>query len=102
MTNDEILRARVGLLTVPERQRRAFLLMSSYGSTYGVVRRNGRDLYVADLAGWQDYSFRLGGVGSQHVPLNDAHRRVSQAALTAQVRLMESLYGRSRAAGPVH
>ena len=68
--------------------------MSSYGSTYGLLRRNGRQMYMADIANWQDYAFRLGAVGYEQVPLNDAHRRVSQAALTAQVGLVESLYRR--------
>jgi hypothetical protein len=41
------------------RRRDAFLLMSSYGPTYGLLRRNGRFLYVSDIAEGRDFAFDL-------------------------------------------
>src|SRR5207342_2218376 len=35
------------------RRREDFLVMSSYGSTYGLLRRNGRSLYISDLLDWR-------------------------------------------------
>ena len=76
----------------PDRRRRTFLVMSSYGSTYGAVRRNGRDLYVADLSNWREYAYSLDATGHRRVPLSDGLRRVFQADLTAQVNAVRPLY----------
>ncbi|HEY6892675.1 MAG TPA: sulfatase-like hydrolase/transferase, partial [Rhodanobacteraceae bacterium] len=38
-----------------------FLLASSYGAVYGILRHDGRDLYVVDAVDGEDYAFDLSG-----------------------------------------
>jgi hypothetical protein len=76
----------------PDRRRRSFIVMASYGSTYGAVRRNGRSLYVADLRNSREYAYAMGPVGHRRVPLNDSLRGVFQDELKAQVDAVRQLY----------
>jgi hypothetical protein len=80
---------------LPSRRRQSFLLMSSYGPSYGVVRRNGREMYTAEFDEWRDYAFRLGPLTHERIVLTDARRRVSQAALAREVDAFERLYRRA-------
>jgi len=43
----------------PDRRRQAFLLASSYGPVYAMIRHNGRSLYIADAIGGEDLAFEL-------------------------------------------
>jgi hypothetical protein len=77
------------------RRRDSFLVMSSYGSTYGLLRRNGRSLYISDLLNWREYAYTL-----QRSPLGEREtvsesvRRLSQAGILGHVRQVEDLYRR--------
>jgi hypothetical protein len=73
--------------SVQERRRAAFLLMSSYGPTYGVLRRNGSYLYISDLMSWREYGFELpeGEPLGRQVGISEADRRVNQAFILRQV-----------------
>jgi len=46
--------------TLSPRRRESFLLTSSYAATYGLLRRNGRFLYVSDLFERKEFAFDLG------------------------------------------
>ena len=87
-----------GVLLLPadsdfrSRRRRAFMLMSSYGPVFGVLRKNGRDLYMTDLRDWQEHAFELGPVWYDEVPVTAAVRGVSQAALLKDVDAVKRLY----------
>ena len=50
-----------------ERRRGSFLLTASYGATYGLLRRNGRGLYVTDLVERREFAYDLsrGAVGAE-------------------------------------
>lgn len=76
------------------RRRRAFMLMSSYGPVFGVVRKNGRSMYVTDLRDWQEHSFELDAVGYREVPVTSALRQASQAALLEDFAAVKRLYHR--------
>jgi len=46
---------------MPEHRRRRdpFLMSSSYGAVYGMLRHNGRSLYIADAVAGRDYAYDL-------------------------------------------
>lgn len=76
------------------RRRQSFLVMSSYGSSYGLLRRNGRQLYALDLFNWREYAYEL----FQHplgtrVKVRDALRRVNQTQMGERVAEVDRFYG---------
>jgi hypothetical protein len=75
---------REGVLT--DRRRKAFLVTASYGSTYGLLRRNGRYLYVTDLVERRELAYDLarGPVGTE-ASVDHGVRRVNQREIQAQV-----------------
>ena len=77
-----------------ERRRESIMVMSSYGPTYGLLRRNGREMYVVDNEALREWAFSLGPVGYQQSTLGDARRRVNQAGLIAEIEAVERLYRR--------
>jgi membrane-anchored protein YejM (alkaline phosphatase superfamily) len=75
------------------RRRESFLLMSSYGSTYGLLRRNGKFLYISDLVSWREYAYTLFKQPlGERVPVTDAHRRIGQAGIRAHVKAVDEVY----------
>jgi membrane-anchored protein YejM (alkaline phosphatase superfamily) len=68
------------------RRRKAFLVTASYGSTYGLLRRNGRYLYVTDLVERRELAYDLarGPVGTE-ASVDHGVRRVNQREIQAQV-----------------
>jgi arylsulfatase A-like enzyme len=72
---------------LPSRRRQPFLVSSSYGPTFGLLRRNGRLLYIADAAAGQDYAFDLSTkpLGSP-VAVTDDLRRMSHDAIRERLR----------------
>jgi hypothetical protein len=87
-----------GVLLVPSeqqfrsRRRRAFMLMSSYGPAFGVLRKNGREMYMTDLRDWQEHAFELGPVWYDEVPVTAAARSASHATLLENVEAVRRLY----------
>ena len=75
------------------RRRQSFLVMSSYGSTYGLLRRNGKFLYISDLVSWREYAYTLfkQPVG-ERIPVTDVHRRIGQAGIRKHVKAVDALY----------
>jgi hypothetical protein len=69
--------------SAPESRRRSsFLLVSSYGPTFGLLRQNGRSLYVADATNSKAFAFDLsGGLLGSSVDLSDNQRRRNQRAI---------------------
>lgn len=52
-----------------------FLLASSYGAVYGMLRQDGQFLHIADAINGRDHAYDLtaGGVG-RRIPVTDAMR----------------------------
>jgi hypothetical protein len=75
------------------RSHDSFVVISSYGPTYGLLRHNGRNLYIVDVVNGREYAFdladRLLGV---RVPVTDDIRRVNQPVIREQVRAIADLY----------
>jgi arylsulfatase A-like enzyme len=79
--------------TLTDRRRDSFLLTSSYGATYGLLRRNGRFLYVSDLVEWQESAYDLSkGVLGSSMTIDSALRRVNQRRIREQAAEVAELY----------
>jgi arylsulfatase A-like enzyme len=80
---------------VPDRRRESFLLMSSYGASYGMLRRNGKLLYISDLINYREYAYELfrQPIGNR-VRVTDDARRVNQALIRRHVAEIEQFYQR--------
>ena len=78
---------------LPSRRRQSYLLMSSYGASYGMLRRNGRFLHISDLINYREYAFELfkEPVGTR-TRVTDDLRRVNQALVRRQIAEIEALY----------
>ncbi|MEZ5283316.1 MAG: sulfatase-like hydrolase/transferase [Vicinamibacterales bacterium] len=75
------------------RRRGSYLVMSSYGSSYGLLRRNGRQLYHVDLVNRAENAFvLLDGPLGEAVPVTDAVRRVNRAGILDGLRAVERMY----------
>ncbi|HYE86225.1 MAG TPA: hypothetical protein VEA16_07710, partial [Vicinamibacterales bacterium] len=77
------------------RRRQSVLLMSSYGSSYALLRRNGKLLYISDLISWRDYSYTLFAepLGTR-VPVTESARRIGQAGIREHWKKLEEIYRR--------
>jgi hypothetical protein len=75
------------------RRRGGFLLASSYGPTYGMLRQNGRSLYVVDLVNGREYAFDLTPppVG-RRVQVTDETRRVNRPLIRSQIAALADRY----------
>jgi len=77
------------------RRRDNFLVMSSYGSTYGMLRRNGRFLYISDLLNWREYAYTLfEEPNGRRVPVDGATRTVNQRLIREHLDRVDNLYRR--------
>jgi membrane-anchored protein YejM (alkaline phosphatase superfamily) len=69
-----------------DRRRGSFLLTASYGATYGLVRRNGRSLYVTDLVERREFAYDLSrGVVGAETTVDHGLRQVNQREIRGQV-----------------
>jgi hypothetical protein len=76
------------------RRRESFLLMSSYGPTYGLLRRNGRFLYVSDIAEGRDYAFDLStSLLGTRIDVTPDLRQVNQRLIRRLVEGVNAFYG---------
>ncbi len=75
------------------RRRDAFMVMSSYGSTYGLLRRNGKFLYISDLLNWRDHAYELfDEPNGTRVPVTGAMRRINQDGIRRQLDRVDEMY----------
>ena len=80
-----------------DRRRESFLLTSSYGATFGLLRHNGRLLYVSDLTEWREYAYDLSDeLAAAPLVVDDDLRRVSQRLIREKVAEAERFYRVSR------
>ena len=79
--------------TLPDRRRDSFLLTSSYGAAFGLVRDNGRSLYISDLVEWREFAYALpAGPAGRPVPIAPELRRQNQRRIREQVSDLAALY----------
>ncbi|MFO0983153.1 MAG: sulfatase-like hydrolase/transferase [Planctomycetota bacterium] len=69
------------------REQPAYLLASSYGPVYGILRDHGRALYIVDAVNYKDYDYDLAD------PRHDRRRDVSAELRAEQVSLIRKRVG---------
>jgi arylsulfatase A-like enzyme len=75
------------------RRRDPFLLSSSYGAVYGMLRHNGRELYIADAIGGRDYAFDLADEGhAARVDITPAMRSLNRTLIRQQIAAIGAEY----------
>ena len=75
------------------RRTGAFLLASSYAATWGILRRNGRSLYIADLVNGREYAYDLTSAPlGARTPITDDDRRVNQRWIRERIAELARLY----------
>jgi len=78
-----------------DRRRQSFMVMSSYGSTYGVLRRNGKLLYISDLLNWRDHAYELyTEPNGTRLPVTGAMRRVNQSEIERHLDRVDEMFRR--------
>jgi arylsulfatase A-like enzyme len=78
---------------VPSRRRDAFAVASSYGAVYGVIRHNGRTLYIADAIEGRDSLYDLNPAGDERIGVTDADRRANRALIREQLADLATWFG---------
>ena len=77
----------------PLRRRRPYLLVASYAATYGMLRNNGRMLYVAEVVNGREYQFDLAvGLNGRRVDVTDGDRRLNRDLIRRQVTELDEFY----------
>ena len=74
------------------RRRNAFLVASSYGPVYGVLRDNGRSLYIADGVNLRDYAYDISGLRPIRVGVTDESRSTGRAIIREHVEALAKAY----------
>ena len=76
------------------RRRDAFVVMSSYGSSYGLLRRNGRSLYMVDLVNRKEAALTLDRDPlGEPVAATEALGRLSRRAILDGLADIAQLFG---------
>ena len=76
-----------------DRRRSSFLLTSSYGAAFGLLRRNGRQLYVTDLVERREFAYDLtrGPLGRPG-QVSPEMRRLNERIIRQEVEAIEGFY----------
>ena len=73
------------------RRRDSFLIASSYGAVYGMLRDNGRLMYVVDTVDGREYAFDFASMPGERIEvtqtMTNENRRMIQEELTALAAL---------------
>jgi len=76
---------------LPSRRRDSFLLASSYGAVYGMLRHNGRLLYTSDAMDGRDDAYDLLTLTGQRVTATAAITELNRRQMTEQLHQLASL-----------
>ena len=68
------------------------LVASSYGPVYGVLRDNGRALYIADGVNTRDYAYDISGLKPIRVGVTAERRAADRALILEKLASLASLY----------
>lgn len=85
------------LFTSTENERRqyvreSYLVTSSYGAVYGILKDNGRWLYIADSVNRKDYLFDLKKPRVSSAPVNDRTRTAYESLIRDQVMTINRFF----------
>jgi hypothetical protein len=76
---------------LPSRRRDSFLLASSYGAVYGMLRHNGRLLYASDAIDGRDDEYDLNSLSGERVTATGAMTALNRRQMTEQLRQLAAL-----------
>ena len=78
---------------IPTRRRESFLLSSSYGPGYAMLRHNGRTLYIADAVQGRDFAYEMAPDGEMvRQTITDAMRAVNRSLIREQIGAIAAEY----------
>ena len=75
------------------RRREPAIVASSYGPVYGVLRDNGRSLYIADGVNTRDYAYDLSELKPVRIGVTPDMRTAGRALIHSRLDELASLYG---------
>jgi membrane-anchored protein YejM (alkaline phosphatase superfamily) len=75
------------------RRREPAIVASSYGPVYGVLRDNGRSLYIADGVNTRDYAYDLSELKPVRIGVTPDMRTAGRALSHSRLDELASLYG---------
>jgi Sulfatase len=74
------------------RRRESFLIASSYGAVYGMLRDNGRLMYVADTVDGREYAFDLAHPAGSRVEVTQTMTNENRRMIQEQLMSLADLY----------
>ena len=74
------------------RRRESFLVASSYGAVYGMLRDNGRLMYVVDAVDGREYAFNLANAPGTRVEVTQSMTNENRAMIKEQLAALAELY----------
>ena len=78
---------------VPWRRRQSFLLVSSYGPVYAMLRHNGRSLYIANAIEGRDVAYEMRPDGRmERLTLTDVMRTVNRGLMRDHIGRIAAEY----------
>jgi hypothetical protein len=78
---------------VPPRRRQSFLLSSSYGPVYAMLRANGRSLYIANAIDGADFVYEMRPDGRmERLTMTDVIRTVNRQLIRDHVEMIAAEY----------
>lgn len=78
---------------VPPRRRESFLLVSSYGPVYAMLRHNGRSLYIANAIDGRDLAYEMRADGRmERLTLTDVMRTVNRGLVRDHIGRIAAEY----------
>lgn len=83
--------------TLADRRRGSYLLTSSYGAAFGLLRRNGRQYYISDLVERREFAYELSeNLLSVPAYVTPEERRTNEQLIRRHVETVEAFYGQRR------
>ena len=75
------------------RRRESFLIASSYGAVYGMLRDNGRLMYVVDAVDGREYAFNLEGTPGMRIEVTQSMIKENRRMIQEQLTTLAAFYG---------
>jgi hypothetical protein len=77
----------------PKRLEEGALVASSYGSVYGWLSNQARELYISDGVDFRDYRFEIdGSAAGRPLPMTTETRRLGQASIRRSLEAIAAFY----------
>jgi len=78
--------------STPSRRQDSFLVASAYGAVYGVLRNNGRSLYVVDTIEGREYLAQMIDLPARSVDVTRAAADENRGLIRRDIERLSALY----------